>query len=365
MVIILNVYVIIHAYDIYLLLLIYCTQCSLFCHQLMEVQEGQTQETVPVQAFPYTRTGFLTPDSICNVQDQKNFHSHQMKCDPTWAHLNHLRATSTDESAQNNTSTKKITTPVTNNDSPRLLCDNERERIKIFVASNSPEPGGSLVHNTGNNVLLAESEATQTAQTEQQATSDTKKRTRTNVMEEAPFIVEEQLIQGNDFKGPSMEHELAQESCLKGGQNGHLEIQQPICTNNACADEMQSNDVQKGNLSYDILTVGSFAIVSYTNPPIFGTIRWIGTIIGISGLMAGLELVSDTTTLERTFMIMLYWKHWMSLLFLDYTGCVLCVGTSYSKVTSVHNKMICMLLYWDIVPLINFAQCHVHVYFHT
>eukprot|EP00731_Ephydatia_muelleri_P006612 Em0003g860a len=138
--------------------------------------------------------------------------------------------------------------------------------------------------------FVEESEATQTAQTEQQATSDTKKRTRTNVMDEAPFIVEEQLIQGNDFKGPSMEHELAQESCLKGGQNWHLEIQQPICTNDACADEMQSNDVQKGNLSYDILTVGSFAIVSYTNPPIFGTIRWIGTIIGISGLMAGLEL---------------------------------------------------------------------------
>ena len=44
--------------------------------------------------------------------------------------------------------------------------------------------------------------------------------------------------------------------------------------------------------NHDELTVGSFAIVSYTSPPIFGTIRWIGTMAGINGLMAGLELVN-------------------------------------------------------------------------
>ena len=70
------------------------------------------------------------------------------------------------------------------------------------------------------------------------------------------------------------------------------EIEIPIPKEVPHPAQVQGYEGAQHDSPCDELTVGSFAIVSYTNPPIFGTIRWIGTIAGIDGLMAGLELVN-------------------------------------------------------------------------
>lgn len=249
----------------------------------MDDQECQPQDNAPVESLPSTRTE--SPISISahdqsHVQDNKVNTSHQNKCDPTGVHISHLDGKPIGES---------VNTNIFTSNSP----DNNE------LGSEIARCGSIVTQHTDKSVLLVENDTTETELLEQPATSDSsfqsyKNKTLKKVFEEMSVIGEEQPIQGsNDCKLSNME--VAQEACLKGGMPELLEIQQPICTDTVHTDKMEHNEgtiVQKGNYSCDILTVGSFALVSFTNPPIIGTIRWIGTITGINGLMAGLELVS-------------------------------------------------------------------------
>ena len=40
--------------------------------------------------------------------------------------------------------------------------------------------------------------------------------------------------------------------------------------------------------------IGSAVVISNSNPPMYGTIRWIGTIPQVNGYIAGVQLVSVT-----------------------------------------------------------------------